>query len=273
MASCYHDFCDSSCKLTLRHIRGINVGLIAQLVMNLTDPKGNRHILQGDAMDEIELERGLESFDTHSRFQLNRFRIYAAFWFKEYKLVVKIMEDLAFHEFSFEKVFPGSNGIATLYFHCALSCISVARMEKKQAKQSKRAKSFLQRIKTWTKKGNPNTQHYESLIESELASNSRDPYSANKRYEVAILLAGRWGFINDHARAHERFADHWRRLGNDIEARYHYNLAIGLYTEWGAHAVVETLWLKLADYMVPIPVIETTEVSRTDFSVLSMHQE
>ena len=84
-------------------------------------------------------------------------------------------------------------------------------------------------------------QHAESLIEAELASLDGNLAEAKKDYEVAILLAGRNGFTNYQGLAHERVAAHALRMGDNNEARYHYRLALDLYTEWGALGKVSHL--------------------------------
>jgi hypothetical protein len=64
---------------------------------------------------------------------------------------------------------------------------------------------------------------------------------AKKHYEVAILMAARRGFTNDEAMAHERFGEHALQLGDSNDAFYHFERAIALYQEWGAHAKVVQL--------------------------------
>ena len=85
---------------------------------------------------------------------------------------------------------------------------------------------------------NPNVKHCESLIDAELADLAGDSHLAKKHYEVAIHLAGRRGFTNDEALAHERFGEHALHLGDLNDALYHFERAITLYQEWGAHAKV-----------------------------------
>ena len=88
---------------------------------------------------------------------------------------------------------------------------------------------------------NPNVKHCESLIDAELADLAGDSHLAKKHYEVAILVAARRGFTNVQALAHERFGEHALQLGDLNEALYHFERAITLYQEWGAHAKVSQL--------------------------------
>jgi len=143
-----------------------------------------------------------------------------------------------------------------LYFHCALACISVYRLSPNK-KHLKRAKRFCRKIRIWVKKGNPNVQHCESLIVAELASlNGKSPMATKRHYEVAILLAGRWGLTCDQALAHERFGDYARRLGDENDARYHYSHALRLYRAWGAIAKVAQLQSCVAALLMPIEQVD-----------------
>lgn len=235
--------------------------MILQVAANLADKTSKRHILQGEFMDEQQLSKELEGGKEHlhSRNQLNRYKTLVAFWFNEHEVVVELMEDAQYHNFSIKQATPCAAGISPLYFRCALSCISVAR-KSKQRKHRKRATQFLKKIKNWVKKGNPNLQHCESLIEAELASLSGDPQAAKKHFEVAILLAGRWGLTNDHALAHERFGDYALRIGDENDARYHYSLALSLYGEWGAASKFEQLQSSIRNLVLPIGEIDVSSV-------------
>lgn len=97
-----------------------------------------------------------------------------------------------------------------------------------------------------------NVQTHESLIEAELASVKGDSHLAKKNYEVAILLAGRWGHLNDQALSYERHADHCFRLGCNEEAAYNYKRALELYREWGCDAKVELLESEHSDLVNPV---------------------
>jgi hypothetical protein len=182
---------------------------------------------------------------------LMRYKIHAPFWFKEFKTVVQIMEENDFHNWAFEKEKPGLNGIGMLYFHCALSCISLVRANKKNRKKYKNiAKRFSKKINGWVNKGNPNCQHYDALVEAELNSLSGKEILARKNYEVAILLAGRWGMSNDQALAHERCVENCLRNGDENgAAAYHFNRALQCFREWGAEALVDLLQASLAGSM------------------------
>lgn len=218
---------------------GWSVQPCRQLVANLMEEDSNRHILTGDYMVEAEFKIKIEEH-AHYHQQLNRYKICAAFWFNEHEEVVTLMEQCDYHNFSIEKATPGTNGIGSLYFQCALSCVSLAHKNpNRHALQKKRAKKFLAKLKDWVNKGNPNVQHYESILEAELASLAEKPaIVVAKHYDYAILLSDQRGLLNDLALTHERFGDHCRRVGDNAGATKHYEDAMESYEKWGAMAKV-----------------------------------
>ena len=239
-----------------------------QFILNLQDPQANKHIMHGAVVSEEEY---LEHYNaskggptTYEQHQLARFRLQAAFWFNQHELVVEIMEFDNYHNFGLDDHFPSCFYNAIVYSYCALSCLSAAHKNRSQAsKLKKQAKKFLKKIKEWVKKGNPNCQTHESLIEAELASLEGDAHLAKKNFEVAILLAGRWGHLNDHALSYQRHGDHCLRVGNNDEAAYNYKRALELYREWGALAIVDMLESEHGDLVNPISELVLSDIGGT----------
>jgi hypothetical protein len=226
---------------------GWSVLPVWQLASNLAGKDSNKHVLTGSVMDEDEFRKRTEPY-AHYGVQLNRLKVSAAFWFDEHELVVELMEANGYDKFSIEKATPATNGIGTLYFHCAMSCLSLVHKGKpKHRPQKRQAKKLLKKLKDWANKGNPNVQHYESLLEAELASMSRGkPFIvAAKHYDCAIMLAGRLGLANDCGLAQERFGDHFLRHGDSEGAKIQYRAAMECYDKWGAQTKVELLRTKL----------------------------
>ncbi|CAB9512558.1 Transcriptional regulator [Seminavis robusta] len=215
---------------------GWSLSPVWQLAENLSRIESNGAILTGSTMDEEEFKQRTEPY-AHFGVLLNRIKTTAAFWFDDHERVVQLMEECGYHKFSIEKATPATNGIGVVYFHCALSCLSlVHQAQKKHRPHKQQAKKILKKLKEWVNKGNPNVQHYESLLEAELAScSSRQPLIvASKHYDCAIMLAGRLGLANDYGLAQERFGDHFLRHGDQDGARHHYSLALESYEKWGA---------------------------------------
>jgi hypothetical protein len=92
---------------------------------------------------------------------------------------------------------------------------------------------------------------FDSLLDAEAESLRGDHYNACRHYEAAVLYAGRRGWRQDQALAHERYGTHLSRLeaGGDRhdhdhhrnDAHFHLREAVKLYDEWGAHAKVDLM--------------------------------
>jgi hypothetical protein len=122
---------------------------------------------------------------------------------------------------------------------------------------------------------NPNITHCESLIDAELAALEGHTHLAIKHYEVAILLAGRRGFTNDQALAHERFGDYMMERGDLNDAAYHLRFAIRLYEDWGASAKASQMKAKHAPLLAPpteIRLGESSTVGLEKSMLLSTHE-
>jgi tetratricopeptide (TPR) repeat protein len=139
-----------------------------------------------------------------------------------------------------QKAIPGLFLLINITFHCALTCISMAR-KTKQRKYRKMARSFARAIEAWVDQGNPNVRRYDELLKAEFASLDGKGSHAERHYEKAILLCGRRGMLNVWALAHQRRGEFYLRKGNDDDAIHDINNAIRLYEDWGAKAKSEQL--------------------------------
>lgn len=246
-----------------------------QCCVNLVEGVPGKDCLTGDIMKEEDMVAEIEkdNSDGQTMYNLMRFKVLGCFWLKEYKEVVKIGEEMKFHQGSLEKTVPGLHMTAGCYFHCALSCLSVARAnsENKRGKHRKMAEFFLSRIKDWNQKGNPNTQHYQTLIEAEFHAFKANNGDAKRLYESSIHTAGRLGMTHDQALAHERLAENCMRLGYQNDANYHFNRALELFKDWGAHARVDLLSQGLLQVAPAKEVVKSLKVQEFsgDVSVLS----
>jgi histidine kinase len=83
-------------------------------------------------------------------------------------------------------------------------------------------------------------------------------HEAKVKYEVAILISGRRGLIQDRALAHERFGEYYLELEDQNEANYQMHKAVELYEEWGALAKCRQLRQKYSESFRPPAAIEVT---------------
>jgi predicted ATPase len=206
-----------------------------QVAYNLSDPDSKKHIMKGDYFTpetELDLHESLVGIA-----YMNRMKMTLSFWFNQHEDVVRLVEMTETHLNYYEKVNHGSFSPFPLYCECALSCVSVAR-KRKTKKYIRMARQFLSKLLVQIRKGNPNYDQYEALINAEILSASgKSLLESRKDYELAIQLAKNKGHSSDQGIAHERYGDQLRREGSLEEARVHYKSALELYeNKWGALA-------------------------------------
>ncbi|KAL3929618.1 MAG: hypothetical protein SGARI_004701, partial [Bacillariaceae sp.] len=213
-----------------------------QYALNLSQEERSvdSHKIKGSVFDEdsyIEKTQGQLQYALELQ-HLQRAKIFSAFWFHKHDLVVELMRASEYQDFVPETYGPGLTGHGPVYFNCSLSCVSLARSSASKAIRKKHlavAKKFLdKKFKVWSNKGNPNVMVYENLLAAEIADVEGKASKAKKLYESAILLAGKWTLTNYRALSHELAGESAQRLGDDEDARYHYDHAIELFEEWGA---------------------------------------
>ena len=97
-------------------------------------------------------------------------------------------------------------------------------------------------LKTWARKGNPNTSHFVTLLDAELlvvrkanASEVRDTY------DRSIAMASRAGLVNDAALANERVGSYFLDIMDSHWASHYLTRALELFDAWGASAKVHQL--------------------------------
>lgn len=115
------------------------------------------------------------------------------------------------------------------------------------------------------------------MLDAEAASLRGDHGTACRHYEAAVLYAGRRGWRQDQALAHERYGLHLLSRSEDDDddrtkdAHYHLRQAAQLYDEWGAHAKVERLRrahpsLDSSPQAQPSPEVEILDLGRIQFA-------
>jgi hypothetical protein len=95
---------------------------------------------------------------------------------------------------------------------------------------------------------NPNVIQYKALLEAEWSAFGNKKHEAIHKYEVAILMAGRRGILQDRALSHERCSDFYVSIGDEKEAAYHAKKAKEMYEEWGGLAAAKRLRDKRSEF-------------------------
>jgi len=126
-------------------------------------------------------------------------------------------------------------------FHRGVALYAMARKTRKRKYRS-RANKIRKTMKMWMENGNPNVNHYFSLLTAEQAALDKDYVTTEARYRESIVLAARTGHLQDAALANERYADFlFTDLSDTAGAKYRIEEATRLYRDWGAMAKVEIL--------------------------------
>ncbi|CAB9497399.1 Transcriptional regulator [Seminavis robusta] len=179
-----------------------------------------------------------------------KWEMYTSFFLGDYARVAQIMNENK----TIMDGFPGTYGHGTQCCYIGMSFMLLARTEKRaSAKYKREAKKFAKVVKTTVDKGCPNATHLESLLDAFLeASKGKEP-KACKNFEVAALLAGRKGFLQDQALAQQHLGEYYLTLGKRDEAGYHIGEAVKLFEIWGAQAVADMLKEKYVQLLAPVP--------------------
>lgn len=135
------------------------------------------------------------------------------------------------------KLHPGIIGGKEQAFFHGLICFLKAEKSSTKKHYLKQGQKYLEKLRKWVKKGDPNLVHRLRLLEAEWAGARGRKEEAVRLYKEAIRIVARLGFNNDHALFRERFGVYL--LTNDIDEGSAYDYirnAHSLYLEWGAVA-------------------------------------
>ncbi len=104
-----------------------------------------------------------------------------------------------------------------------------------------RVREHLRALETWCRDAPANFKHKRDLVAAELAQIEARATDALALYHDAIEQAGREGFTQDEALAHELCARFHRARNLDRLADLHLDAALDGYSSWGAVAKVERM--------------------------------
>lgn len=240
------------------HSFALGLRLLWQKVLNLMDVTYNPHTtnLTGTAMHGIDIERHPFIFNTVGRHHICNLCAY----FAEYEKGAEIA--LAMGDI-FYQTWSGASYFGFEPFFRALCLYGMAREKPGQAKKyltaARKAKSTLSK---WVKLGAVNLVHQLAILEAEEAAFKGQPKLVKIKYDQAIVLSGRGGFLQDCGIAHERYAvfllSRMEELGGEgggngmvpssgpyldakMEVTHHVEQAIKYFTAWGAHRKAKLL--------------------------------
>lgn len=215
-----------------------------QFVLNMMGGQENTYVLSGVAMsEEAYLDQIAKDCDMQLKAGLERFRNRAAYYFGEYELAAKIISDSTDPQ---DECFA-SDLFWDMFFR-GLVWAALAKTTKRR-KHRWKAQHFAKRLRKLVKAGCPNCEHQLLALEAEISNITGKYDIAAAKYEEAIIMAGRRGFLQDHALTNELFGQFMLEQGEEVKGKSHIDQAIILYLEWGAHAKVDHIKAKFAKFL------------------------
>jgi hypothetical protein len=177
-----------------------------------------------------------------------------AFYFGDYQLAWDMVEATR----DFEKTNLAHVLVSRRVFFVGMTAFCLARSSTNRVWKQRGARAIMQ-LKTWLVGGNVNCIHMVHLLEAEeevLRYGSKDKTEiVLPKFQVALSMASRAGFIHDAALAAERTAEYlsagtaaWQS-DSSFRVRDYIELAITSYTEWGALAKVDQLKTKWSSWL------------------------
>lgn len=207
---------------------------IWQTALNLLGQSADSVILQGEGMQQTETMQWLEENKHEHGIAI----VYSMQMQLAYFMGASTQTLEEYLEKS--KELP-SVGLATIQasrhiFYEGMVAYLLAKETGKRRKWKKLAIANQRKIKSWVNQGNPNVTHTFALLQAEekVLDGQRD--KAKKYYEHAITLAGKHGYQQDRALAHERAGINYLALDDTYWATHHLTSARECYMRWGAVA-------------------------------------
>lgn len=126
--------------------------IVGQALLNLSGQGKTPYVLTGELMNQdLMWNAAMDANDVVAIASLQRWRLYVAFYFEEYQIMMQLLEDTNLGS-TIEKAQPGLYGLCPMIFHNGLACISMMR-ETGNNKYTVWARRFANTIKKWVDKG------------------------------------------------------------------------------------------------------------------------
>jgi hypothetical protein len=214
------------------------VSALWQVTLSLLGQSTDPLVLTGEAMDE----RLADTNNKVLQVFLQSCRMQMAYMFGAFELAGQLAESSKEYGVTISQ---GELMVPKHTFFQGLVWCGKAAAEgrsKFRSKHVRRARVITKKIKKWVQSGNVNCLHQVQLLEAEMAFLNGQKDIANKMYQASILSAGRGGFVQDMALAHERAGIFHLEVDDDSYwAVHHFDCAISVYQDWGAKAKVDQL--------------------------------
>jgi hypothetical protein len=217
---------------------------LLQCIQNLRGKSPNTSVLTGGVMDEDEeMKRHLETNDKLMLANMYRRKMFLACHFAEHHVLAVL--GFTHGDFMFKKL-VGQTSVPVLAFALSVSSFAMAR-HSKNAKYKNQALKYRKMIQKWSSH-NPQCVPYIKVLDAEKAVLDRKMDAALTLYKEAVVMTGRNGSIHDQALVNERMAELYLDMKEPDEAKYRFENAIQLYSEWKANKKVRLLEMRIQQH-------------------------
>lgn len=153
-------------------------------------------------------------------------------------------------------------------FYAALTVAAAAdRAPRAKEEHVAEIKRHAERLALWAKSCPANFEHKHALVAAELARVEGRDADATRLYRLAIEGAGRQGFSQDEALAHELGGRFYLRQGMSRIAALYLGAALDGYASWGASAKVVALQKELSARKIHVGPRSPVRASGTGISL------
>eukprot|EP00565_Helicotheca_tamesis_P003051 CAMPEP_0185740106 /NCGR_PEP_ID=MMETSP1171-20130828/37025_1 /TAXON_ID=374046 /ORGANISM="Helicotheca tamensis, Strain CCMP826" /LENGTH=346 /DNA_ID=CAMNT_0028411865 /DNA_START=87 /DNA_END=1127 /DNA_ORIENTATION=+ len=203
-----------------------------QTILNLMGGTDSPAMLEGEAISFKEFfSRAEENQRVHVSARLYLYQMRLAFMFEDLELAVQMATKFR----NVENNLLGKFECCEFRFYDCLICFTQGRRTNSEGLIELAYESF-NKMEEWAKDAPCNCEHKLVLLHAEQCHFSGKEIPAIEKYESAITLSSKNGFIQDHALSCERTAAYYLENGDESKASYYYGKAHDAYLEWGAKA-------------------------------------
>jgi hypothetical protein len=222
----------------------------------MAEPAPEPPLLSGDVMvfDEM-MKHLLETNHVYLQDVTRMNQMLLAFYFGDYQLAWAMVEASK----DFKKSNMANFLVPRRVFFLGMTAFCLARSRRPNRVWKQRGTRAIAQLKKWLVGGNINCIHMVHLLEAEeeaLRYGKDDTGKVLRKFQMALSMASRAGFIHDAALASERTAE-YLSVGmasccsdsSSSRVRDYVELAMTSYTEWGALAKVDQLKKKWSSWL------------------------
>lgn len=215
-----------------------------QYTWNLMGKADNPAVLSGAVMDkETLLEASRKRGDNQIVVMVDIYQSWLAYYFDKLEVAASLYKKT----WEDRKELPSITGWRHV-FYCGLIASAMCRLSKKKI-WKRRMQRAVNEIHKYVEMGNMNCGYMEELLEAEKARVNGNSSKAQSKYNSAIRIVMKSGFVQDAALANELAGEYFVESNVEYWAKHHISKAHQLYMDWGAHAKASHLARKYRHLM------------------------